>query len=66
LKNACLFSKNTLPVCKAGAILPMQPAMNYTGEQPVNVITPDIFPGGNSSFNLYEDDGQHLNYKQGV
>jgi alpha-glucosidase (family GH31 glycosyl hydrolase) len=58
---------DTLPVfAKAGAIIPMQPAMKYTGERPVNEITLDIFPGGNSSFNLYEDDGQSLNYKQGV
>jgi alpha-glucosidase len=57
---------DTIPVfAKAGAIIPMQPAMKYVGEKPVDVITLDIFPSGNSSFNLYEDDGQSLNYLQG-
>lgn len=49
---------------KAGAIIPMQPHMIFTGEKPVDVITLEIFPGGNSSFNLYEDDGTSLQYQQ--
>jgi alpha-glucosidase (family GH31 glycosyl hydrolase) len=55
---------DTLPVfAKAGAIIPMQPAMNYVGEKSVDVITLDIFPG-NGTFNLYEDDGESLDYQQ--
>jgi alpha-glucosidase len=57
---------DTLPVfAKAGAIIPMQPAMKYVGEKPVDVITLDVFPSANSSFKLYEDDGQSLKYEQG-
>jgi alpha-glucosidase (family GH31 glycosyl hydrolase) len=57
---------DTIPVfAKAGAIIPMQPAMKYTDEKPVSELTLDIFPGANSSFNLYEDDGLTLDYKQG-
>ena len=57
---------DTLPIfAKAGAIIAMQPAMKYVGEKPVDTITLDIFPGANSSFNLYEDDGRSLNYQQG-
>jgi alpha-glucosidase (family GH31 glycosyl hydrolase) len=57
---------DTLPVfAKAGAIIPLQPAMKYVGEKAVDVISLDIFPAGNSSFDLYEDDGQSLNYLQG-
>lgn len=49
---------------KAGAIIPMQPFMNYVGEKAVDTITLDVFPG-NGSFTLYEDDGESLNYQQG-
>lgn len=58
---------DTIPVfVKAGAIIPMQPAMSYIGEKPVDVITLEIFPGAQlSAFDLYEDDGTSLKYKQG-
>lgn len=56
---------DTMPIfAKAGAVIPMQPAMNYVGEKPVEEITLDVFPGGNSSFELYEDDGESLGYQQ--
>ncbi len=42
----------------------MQPAMKYFGEKPVDVITLDIYPSANASFNLYEDDGTSLDYQQ--
>jgi alpha-glucosidase len=58
---------DTIPLfVKAGAIIPMQPQMNYTGEKPVDVITLDIFPHGQSDFNLYEDDGTSLDYQKEV
>ncbi|WP_439698060.1 glycoside hydrolase family 31 protein [Mucilaginibacter sp. AW1-7] len=50
---------------KAGSIIPMQPAMKYMGEKPVDVITLDIFPDQASEFKLYEDDGISLKYQQG-
>jgi len=57
---------DTIPLfAKGGAIIPMQPEMIYTGQKPVDVITLDIFPQGNSSYDLYEDDHLSLNYKQG-
>jgi len=51
---------------KAGAIIPMQPDMNYVGEKPVDPLTLDIYPSGTSSFTLYEDDGETENYKKGA
>jgi alpha-glucosidase len=42
---------------KGGAIVPMWPQLNYTGERPATPITFDIHPRGNSSSDLYEDDG---------
>jgi alpha-glucosidase len=57
---------DTLPIfVKGGSIIPMQPEMRYTGEKPVDVITLDIFPDGDSSYDLYEDDNLSLNYKNG-
>lgn len=56
---------DTLPIfVKAGAIIPMQPAMNYVGEKPVTTLTLDIYPGNGSAF-VYEDDGTSLQYQQG-
>ena len=56
---------DTLPIfVKAGAIIPMQPAMNYVGEKPVTTLTLDIYPGSGSAF-VYEDDNTSLQYQQG-
>jgi alpha-glucosidase (family GH31 glycosyl hydrolase) len=55
-----------LPIyVKAGAIIPMQPDMQYFGEKPLDPITLDIYPFGNSSASLYEDDGLTLEYQKG-
>ncbi|NII25284.1 DUF4968 domain-containing protein [Pseudoflavitalea sp. X16] len=49
---------------KAGSIIPYQPVMNYVGEQEVQQLTLDVYPG-NGRFELYEDDGKSLDYQQG-
>ncbi len=55
---------DTLPLfAKEGAIIPMQASMNYVAEKKVDLVTLDVFPG-NGSFELYEDDGESLNYQQ--
>ncbi|HEY0298707.1 MAG TPA: TIM-barrel domain-containing protein [Arachidicoccus sp.] len=55
-----------LPVfVKAGAIIPMYPAMNYDGERRADTLTLDIYPSGKSSFNMYEDDGVTRDYQKG-
>jgi len=47
-----------LPVfVRGGAILPMWPTMLYPGQRPVDPLTLDVYPSGESSFELYEDDG---------
>ena len=51
---------------KAGAIIPMQPAMTYIGEKPLDPLTLDIYPSGRSSCTLYEDDGLTLDYQRKV
>ncbi len=56
-----------LPVfIKAGAIIPMYPQMNYDGEKKTDSLTLAIYPQGNTSFNLYEDDGKTRDYKTGA
>jgi len=41
---------------KAGAILPMAPDMMYTSEKPWDPITLNIWPSGDSTGTLYQDD----------
>ena len=56
-----------LPVfVKAGAIIPMYPAMNYDAEKRADSLTLEIYPYKNSSFNLYEDDGITRDYRKGA
>ncbi|MEU9104324.1 TIM-barrel domain-containing protein [Streptomyces xanthophaeus] len=58
---------DTLPLfVKGGAVVPMWPQMNHTGEKPVSTLTYDIHPRGNSSFSLYEDDGLTRAHQSGA
>lgn len=55
-----------LPVfVKGGAIIPLYPQMNYVWEKPADTLTLQIWPYGNSQFNLYEDDQITRDYKKG-
>lgn len=51
---------------KGGGIIPMYPEMLYDREKPKDVITYDIYPVGNSSFKMYEDDGHSKDYRNGM
>ncbi len=51
---------------KAGAIIPMQAPVKYIGQEPVDTLTLDIYPGGNSTYSIYDDDGKSLAYQKGV
>jgi hypothetical protein len=58
--------QNRIPVAvRAGAIIPMAPDMQYTGQKPWDPITLEIFPHGSSSFEMYLDDGNSFDYLQG-
>jgi alpha-glucosidase len=50
---------------RAGAILPMGPVVQHTGERPLDEVTLLIYPAGASRFELYEDDGRSNAYRQG-
>ncbi|MGH9930339.1 MAG: glycoside hydrolase family 31 protein [Pyrinomonadaceae bacterium] len=57
----------TVPMfVRAGAIIPMGPALNYIGEKPQDPIIFNIYPddNGSASVTLYEDDGTSPAYKQ--
>ncbi len=64
------FSIEQTPVyLRAGAIVPMQPPMLYTGEKPVDPLIVNVWPlapGKSSSYSLYEDSGVSVQYQRGV
>ena len=50
---------------RAGAIVPLGPVVQHTGERPLDEITLLIYPDGATSFELYEDDGRSNAYREG-
>ena len=50
---------------RGGAIVPMGPVVQHTGERPLDDITLRIYPEGSSRFELYEDDGRTNAYQRG-
>ena len=56
----------TMPLyVRAGAIIPLAPVKQYTGEKVEGPLTLQIYPGTNATFTLYEDDGATFNYRKG-
>ena len=60
---------NKLPLfVKNGAIIPMYPLGRFDGDvlpDEDNPLTLDIYPCGDTSFSLYEDDGKTKKYRRG-
>jgi alpha-glucosidase/alpha-D-xyloside xylohydrolase len=57
----------TMPLhVRAGAILPFGPVRQYADEPVDNTLCVTIYPGGDGSFELYEDDGRTFDYLTGV
>ena len=50
---------------RGGAILPLGPVVQHTGERPLDEVTLQIYPEGTSRFELYEDDGRSNAYRRG-
>jgi alpha-glucosidase (family GH31 glycosyl hydrolase) len=57
--------KETILV-RGGAIIPMGPMIEYTGQKPLDSLTLDVYPNGESDFTLYEDDGETYDYESGA
>ena len=56
----------TMPLyVRAGAILPLGPVKQYVDEPVDGPLGITMYPGADSSFLLYEDDGRSFNYRQG-
>ncbi|WHZ20760.1 MAG: alpha-glucosidase [Rhodanobacteraceae bacterium] len=52
---------------RAGAIIPMQPVMDYVGQHPVTTVTVQVFPSDQpTQFDYYDDDGETYAYEQGA
>ncbi len=64
------FTIDQIPVyLRAGAIVPMQPAMSHSGEKPVDPLIVNVWPlapGSSSSYSVYEDSGVAVEYQRGV
>jgi len=50
---------------KGGAVIPMQPVVQYVGEKPANPLTFAVFPGDQGTSLYYEDDGISFAYEKG-
>ena len=51
---------------RAGSIVPMGPAMEWSTEKPADPIELRIYPGADGDFNFYEDENDNYNYAKGA
>jgi alpha-D-xyloside xylohydrolase len=51
---------------RAGSILPMGPVRQHVQDVPAAPLELHIYPGQNSAFELYEDEGDQYNYEDGA
>ncbi|GAB2808153.1 glycoside hydrolase family 31 protein [Ferruginibacter profundus] len=51
---------------KAGAIIPIGPAVQYAAEKKWDELEIHIYPGANGKFVLYEDENDNYNYEKGI
>jgi alpha-D-xyloside xylohydrolase len=50
---------------KEGAIIPMGPAIQYTGQKQADTLTVFVYTGKDGTFTLYDDDGLDYGYEKG-
>jgi alpha-glucosidase/alpha-D-xyloside xylohydrolase len=56
----------TMPLyVRAGSILPLGPVKQFTAEKVDTPLSISIYPGADSSFLRYDDDGASFNYRKG-
>jgi alpha-glucosidase/alpha-D-xyloside xylohydrolase len=57
---------STMPIyVRAGAIVPLDPVRQYTGQSVSEPTTLQVHRGANGRFTLYDDDGKSLAYQRG-
>ena len=55
-----------IPVfARGGAVIPTQQVVEYTDQAPINPLTLEVYPQGDSSRDYYEDDGLSYDYRKG-
>jgi alpha-D-xyloside xylohydrolase len=58
---------DAMPVyVRAGSIVPIGPALQYTDQTPANPIVLYVYSGADGSFSLYEDEGHSYDYEGGA
>ena len=58
---------DTVPLfARAGAIIPIGPDVQYSGEKPWDDLEIRVYPGADGQFTLYEDEGDGYAYEQGA
>ena len=58
---------DTVPLyARAGAIIPVGPDVQYSGEKPWDDLEIRVYPGADGRFVLYEDEGDTYRYEQGA
>ncbi|SMO53957.1 glycoside hydrolase family 31 protein [Gracilimonas mengyeensis] len=63
---AYLTPLDKLPIfVKAGGIIPQRNRIENLGEQPADTLSLEIFPHGQSSYEIYDDDGKSREYESG-
>lgn len=50
---------------RAGAIIPMGPVVQHTGENPQGPLAVHVFAGADGAFSLYEDEGEDMGHARG-
>jgi alpha-D-xyloside xylohydrolase len=50
---------------KAGSIVPVGPAIEYTNQKPKAAVTLFVYTGADGAFELYSDDGESYAYQKG-
>jgi alpha-glucosidase/alpha-D-xyloside xylohydrolase len=57
----------TIPLfVRAGAVIPMDPLRQYTGEKVEGPVELFVHPGADGGFSFYEDDGRSFDFRKGV
>jgi len=51
---------------KAGSIIPIAAAAQYSSIKNFKALTIKVYPGKNAAFTLYEDEGDNYNYEKGA
>jgi alpha-glucosidase len=51
---------------RGGAVIPTQQVVEYTDQAPIDPLTLEVYPQGDSSRDYYEDDGLTYAYRQGA